>query len=320
MGKLQVFGAAFAVAGLTLLAACGKPAATGGLSADAKTALDAIKTDETAWVADLKGKNVEKVVDHYASDGTFMPPGQTPSHGTDQIRYTWRQMMDDPAFALDFKADRVWLAASGDLAYSRGTFTLTSTDPATKKAATQKGSYVTVWRKAANGTWRALEDIVTPGSATPAAAVATGAGAPPKSEPDTGADANAIRADETQWVADWKARDAAKIAAHYAPDATVMNPGAPAASGTAGANAAVAEALKDPAFKLTFKSDAMIVASTGDFAYSRGTYTQTGTDPKTHKVTSQKGSYVTLYQRQADGSWKAVEDIAAPGYPVANPA
>jgi hypothetical protein len=35
----------------------------------------------------------------------------------------------------------------------------------------------------------------------------------------------------------------------------------------------------------------------------------TVTNPKTKKSSVDKGNYVTVYQKQADGSWKAVEDI-----------
>jgi ketosteroid isomerase-like protein len=40
---------------------------------------------------------------------------------------------------------------------------MTMTDPATKKPATSKGSYLTVWQKQTDGAWKAVEDFVTPG-------------------------------------------------------------------------------------------------------------------------------------------------------------
>ena len=43
------------------------------------------------------------------------------------------------------------------------------------------------------------------------------------------------------------------------------------------------------------------------------------TDPKTKKVLTEKGKYVTVFQKQADGGWKAVADIFnedAPPTPV----
>jgi ketosteroid isomerase-like protein len=34
----------------------------------------------------------------------------------------------------------------------------------------------------------------------------------------------------------------------------------------------------------------------------------TVTDPATKAATTEKGKYLTVYRKQADGSWKAVED------------
>jgi len=53
------------------------------------------------------------------------------------------------------------------------------------------------------------------------------------------------------------------------------------------------------------------VASSGDMAYARGKFTEKYTDKKTGKVMSDSGPYLTVYKKQDDGSWKAVEDFAA---------
>ena len=39
----------------------------------------------------------------------------------------------------------------------------------------------------------------------------------------------------------------------------------------------------------------------------------TMTDKATGKPATSAGSYLTVYKRQADGSWKAVEDFITPG-------
>jgi ketosteroid isomerase-like protein len=46
----------------------------------------------------------------------------------------------------------------------------------------------------------------------------------------------------------------------------------------------------------------------GDLVYSLGTYTMTLTNPKTKKPATDKGKYLTIYQKQADGNWKARVD------------
>jgi ketosteroid isomerase-like protein len=140
--------------------------------------------------------------------------------------------------------------------------------------------------------------------ATPAA----GAAAP--AVVDTAKDEAAIKADEVQWTADFKSKDPARISAHYAADATAMLPGAPVMSGLPAIVAGMTEAVKDPAFSLDFTNQTTSVS--GDLAYTRGTFTQTASDPKTKQTVTLHGSYVTVWRRQADGSWKALEDIATP--------
>ena len=50
-------------------------------------------------------------------------------------------------------------------------------------------------------------------------------------------------------------------------------------------------------------------------ATARGRFTETSTDPATKKSRSGSGTFLTVYRKQSDGSWKAVEDWA-----VADPA
>jgi len=54
---------------------------------------------------------------------------------------------------------QVEVSRGGDLGYARGTYELTATDPANKKAATEKGRFVTIFRKEADGSWKAVQDI-----------------------------------------------------------------------------------------------------------------------------------------------------------------
>ena len=72
-----------------------------------------------------------------------------------------------------------------------------------------------------------------------------------------------------------------------------------------------ADASTDPNFEVHFASDKIDVAGSGDLAYARGKFTEKYTDQKTGKVMTDSGSYITVYKKQKDGSWKAVEDFAA---------
>jgi len=150
-----------------------------------------------------------------------------------------------------------------------------------------------------------------------AAALAWGcapAAAPPRATVDTAKIFDTIKTDEVHWNNDWKSGNPVLIAAHYAPAATLMVPGLAPMVGTAAIRAGIAEALDDKAFGLTFASDKIDVAASGDLAVARGTYAQVSTDPRTRAPITQKGSYVTVYKPQS-GVWRAVWDINTPGAP-----
>ena len=302
MKRFAVLTATAGVAALAFLSGCSKPADSAAQSPDTKKAFDDLAANEVQWVADIKGKDVEKVVAHYTASGELLVPGETPTKGGDQLRYVWRQTMSDPSYALDFKPHRIEVAASNDFAYTQGTFTLTATDPKTHTAQSSNGSYVTLYKKVSNGSWRAVEDVIasSPGGVAPAKPEMV-ADTPPKGAVDTAADTAALKAQEAAWQADWNAKDAGKLAAHYDP----------AATGAAAIATALGGAVKDPALKLEFTSNTVMVAPSGDLAYTRGKFTQTATDPKTHKPATIHGVYVTVYRKGADGTWKAIQDIAS---------
>ena len=122
---------------------------------------------------------------------------------------------------------------------------------------------------------------------------------------------NAIKADEKKWNDQFKSKDSEGLVAHYADDAYFVAPGVKAADGMTALRKAYADATTDPAFSVSFASDKIDVASSGDMAYARGHFSEKYTDPKTSKVMTDSGSYLTVYKKQQDGSWKAVEDFAA---------
>lgn len=123
------------------------------------------------------------------------------------------------------------------------------------------------------------------------------------------ADVKAIRDLETAQLQGFAAKDVDKLAAFYADDASALFPDAPVINGIAAIKTAFKPFLADKNFTNTFASDKVDVAKSGDLGYSQGAYTMTFTDPKTKKVLTEKGKYVTVFQKQTDGGWKAVADI-----------
>jgi uncharacterized protein (TIGR02246 family) len=102
--------------------------------------------------------------------------------------------------------------------------------------------------------------------------------------------------------------DTAAIMAIYSDDAVVMMAGQPAWNGKAGIRQSGTEMLNAVKFSdIKFTTSSVDVA--GDYAIETGTLQLTLT-PKGGKPMPDKGKYVTVWKKQADGSWKVYRDIS----------
>jgi ketosteroid isomerase-like protein len=107
--------------------------------------------------------------------------------------------------------------------------------------------------------------------------------------------------------------DTAAATVNYTDDAVVMMPGEEAWIGPAVHQKMVEFmkqfTIKDPKF---IKGDLLL---SGDLAVERGGFEWTLV-PKTGKPVQDKGKYLTVWQKQPDGSWKIVRDINNSSRPV----
>lgn len=120
------------------------------------------------------------------------------------------------------------------------------------------------------------------------------------------ADAKTVQARNEMWSKAASVKDSASFATFYADDATVMIPNEPAFKGMKDIQAVMTPMMQDPNFKMSFTTDKVEVS--GVLGYTQGAYslTTTARDGKPHE---DKGKYLTVWKKQADGSWKALEDI-----------
>lgn len=139
------------------------------------------------------------------------------------------------------------------------------------------------------------------------AACASGGSGPGRSDSD------AVRAAEQAQLAAYRARNADAVVAGYAADAAVIVAGQAPASGREAIRAGVARMIADPAFSIAL--DNRRTEASGDIAFTSGTYRVTYTQPGSGQPAREEGQYLTVFRRQADGSWKAVQDIAARAAP-----
>jgi uncharacterized protein (TIGR02246 family) len=151
------FVAGCAIGLLALLAGCSDtPAPPADTSAaDVKT----IKDGEKAWAGYWASRDLDKIVNLYADNASVLVPDLPIMQGKEAIRAGLKDMMADKNLMFSSATATAEVSKSGDLAYTQGTYSMTATNPKTKKAETEIGKYVTVYKKQADGSWKAIEDI-----------------------------------------------------------------------------------------------------------------------------------------------------------------
>ncbi len=94
--------------------------------------------------------NVEKLLDFYADDAAVYAPGIPMVVGKDALKTVFTGMTFTKVRVTSLNAE---VAAAGDVGYTTGTFEVQVNDH------TEPGKYVTVWKKAADGSWKIVQDM-----------------------------------------------------------------------------------------------------------------------------------------------------------------
>lgn len=120
-------------------------------------------------------------------------------------------------------------------------------------------------------------------------------------------DEAAIRSVDAAWTKAAEAKDVASTSAAYADNAVLMAPGSPIMSGKEAITKGFTGMMADKNFALKFGPTKVEVSKSGDMAYELGDYSLTLSDKK-GKAQTTKAKYVVVWDKQADGTWKAVVD------------
>ncbi len=140
---------------------CAQPAASPEAPDMREADMAAIMTLEREWLKAFEAKDADKVASFYAEDASVLLPNMPIVNGRESARNTMSGMFADPNFFLTFDSTKIEAARSSDIAYSQGTYTMATTDAKMKgNVATEKGKFVTVFKKQEDGTWKVVADIV----------------------------------------------------------------------------------------------------------------------------------------------------------------
>jgi len=118
----------------------------------------AIRAASADWSKAAQAKDLDKATSYYADDAVFFVNNGARVKGKDSIKMAWKPMLETPGPGLTFETTYVEVARSGDLAYEYGAYDL-KTEAKKGKVADEKGKYVVVWKKQADGSWKAVADI-----------------------------------------------------------------------------------------------------------------------------------------------------------------
>lgn len=139
--------------------------------------------------------------------------------------------------------------------------------------------------------------------------LACSADAPPSADAAASADAaSAVHAADSAWAAAASGGDLEASVAALAPDGIMFPPGLPPVIGRAAVREHMQQAMAIPGFSVTWTSDTVIVAASGDLAYALGRSRFTFPD-SLGGIDTTHAKAVSIWRREADGTWRAVIDI-----------
>ena len=118
----------------------------------------ALRYLDAQWSAAASAKDLDKTVSFYSDDAVVMPPNASAATTKEAIRKIWQDLLASPGLVISWKATKVEVAKSGDLACVSGTYEETTID-ASGKPVNDRGKYVEVWEKQADGKWKCGTDI-----------------------------------------------------------------------------------------------------------------------------------------------------------------
>jgi uncharacterized protein (TIGR02246 family) len=138
---------------LLIMTGCGTSAPKDTRAADES----AIRDLDAQWAKAAAAKDVDAAVGYYSDDASLLAPSEPIASDKQSIRATWSSMLGSDT-SLNWQASKVEVARSGDLAYVMGVYQLTTTDPKAKPVV-DRGKFVEVWKKQADGNWKTVADI-----------------------------------------------------------------------------------------------------------------------------------------------------------------
>jgi uncharacterized protein (TIGR02246 family) len=129
----------------------------------------AIRNADAEWAKLAAAKDADGFTAFVAENGSILTPNAPILTGSEAIRQWASETMATPGFAVSWQVNTVEVSAAGDLGYTVGAYELTIHD-AQGNPITDRGKYVTAWKKQPDGKWKVAADIFNSDLPLPTAA------------------------------------------------------------------------------------------------------------------------------------------------------
>ncbi len=140
----------------------------------------------------------------------------------------------------------------------------------------------------------------------------------PQAPADTrAADEAALRDLDAQWSKATGTNSAEQFVSYFADDASLLPPNVATLTGKEAIQKWATELMAMPGMAVSWQPTKAEASRGGDLGFTLGTYEMTLNDAK-GKPMKDHGKYLTVWKKQADGSWKVAvdtfnSDLPAPG-------
>jgi uncharacterized protein (TIGR02246 family) len=121
-------------------------------------AVQAIRDTDARWLAAVKERNAAKVASFWSDDAVIFAPNTSGVRGKQAILEYVTGAFASPEFSITWTADEYVVSRSGDMAYETGKDVITYKG-ADGRVVTEHNNGVVVWKKQADGSWKAAVDI-----------------------------------------------------------------------------------------------------------------------------------------------------------------
>ncbi len=126
---------------------------------------------------------------------------------------------------------------------------------------------------------------------------------------DTKAEGEKLMQLSREWSQSASTRNVEKTVSYWADDAVVMSQGQPLLKGKKAIRQMVEESYKIPGFLISWEPQSVEVSKSGDLAYMLE-QSQITVNDSSGKAITENYNAVSVWKKQADGSWKNVVDMS----------